>query len=150
MSYVIDTNVLLRLTQPSHSAHISVLAALDFLRGRGETLCIVPQNLIEFWAVATRPPISNGLGMKFDEAIGELTKLKNLFVLLLDSPYIFSEWERLIKLHRSSGKQSHDARIAAAMNVHGVKNLLTFNTDDFKRYSDIAAINRIALLRLEI
>jgi hypothetical protein len=30
---------------------------------------------------------------------------------------------------------------AATMNVHGVKNLLTFNTDDFKRYSDIAAID---------
>ena len=79
--------------------------------------------------------------MKFEEAIDELTKLKSLFVLLLDSPYIFSEWERLIKLHRSIGKQAHDARIAAAMNVHAVENLLTFNTDDFKRYSDITAIN---------
>ena len=141
MSYVVDTNVLLRLTEPSHPAHNSVLDVLDFLRRRGETLCIVPQNLIEFWAVATRPPISNGLGMTFEEAVDELTRLKSFFVLLLDSPAIFSEWERLIKMHRSIGKQAHDARIAAAMNIHGVKNLLTFNTDDFKRYSDIAAID---------
>jgi len=28
----------------------------------------------------------------------------------------------------------HDARLVAAMNVHGVRRILTFNTDDFKRY----------------
>jgi len=118
-----------------------VLDALDKLRQDGETLCIVPQNLIEFWAVATRPRASNGLGMTFDEAMNELSSLKNLFVLLLDEPGLFSEWERLISLHLTMGKQVHDARIVAAMNIHGVKNLLTFNLDDFKRYSDITAID---------
>jgi predicted nucleic acid-binding protein len=28
----------------------------------------------------------------------------------------------------------HDARLVAAMNVHGVRRILTFNTDDFARY----------------
>jgi predicted nucleic acid-binding protein len=28
----------------------------------------------------------------------------------------------------------HDTRLVAAMNVHGVERILTFNTDDFTRY----------------
>jgi hypothetical protein len=52
-------------------------------------LGIVPQNLIEFWAVATRPQVNNGLGMTIDEATTELMSLKALFVLFLDEPSIF-------------------------------------------------------------
>jgi predicted nucleic acid-binding protein len=44
-----------------------------------------------------------------------------------------------------SGKQAHDARIVAAMKVHGVTHLLTFNTDDFKRYTDIAAVHSASI-----
>lgn len=141
MSTLVDTNVLLRLVEPNHPMHINVLDALDNLRRGGETLCIVPQNLIEFWAVATRPRASNGLEMSFDEAMNELTSLKYLFVLLPGESTLFAEWERLISLHRTMGKQVHDARIVAAMNAHGIKHLLTFNLVDFKRYADIVAID---------
>jgi len=36
-------------------------AAVAGLRQRNIDLCIVPQNLVEFWAVATRPVANNGL-----------------------------------------------------------------------------------------
>jgi predicted nucleic acid-binding protein len=141
MSYLVDTNLLLRMAEPRHPMYNPTLVAIDVLRKRGEWIGIVPQNLIEFWAVATRPPISNGLGMTVDKAADELTKLKSFFLLLLDEPSIFSEWERLVTQHRVSGKQAHDARIVAAMYVHGVTHLLTFNTDDFKRYTYMVAVN---------
>jgi predicted nucleic acid-binding protein len=32
------------------------------------------------------------------------------------------------------GNADHDARLFAAMNVHGVGRILTFNTDDFTRF----------------
>jgi predicted nucleic acid-binding protein len=141
MSYLIDTNLLLRLAEPKHLMYSIVLNATDVLRRRGESLNIVPQNLIEFRAVATRPRINNGLGMTVDETVTELMAVKALFVLLLDEPPVFSEWERLVIHHRVSGKQAHDARIVAAMKVHGVTHLLTFNTDDFKRYAEITAVH---------
>jgi predicted nucleic acid-binding protein len=141
MSYLVDTNLLLRLAEPKHLMYHTVLDATDTLRKRGESLIVVPQNLIEFWAVATRPRANNGLGMTVDEAAAELISLKALFVLLLDEPAVFSEWERLVMQNRVSGKQAHDARIVAAMKVHGVTQLLTFNTDDFKRYGDITAVH---------
>jgi predicted nucleic acid-binding protein len=57
---LLDTNLLTRMT-PSHDPQSAVArAAIQTLRGRGERLIVVPQNLYEFWAVATlrlaRPP----------------------------------------------------------------------------------------------
>jgi len=36
-----------------------------------------------------------------------------------------------------SGVKVHDARIVAAMLVHKISHILTFNTKDFSRYSGI-------------
>ena len=63
MAILIDTNVLLRSLYPDHPHHSGAENALTVLRLRGETLCVAPQNLIEFWAVATRSRDDNGLGM---------------------------------------------------------------------------------------
>jgi predicted nucleic acid-binding protein len=43
--------------------------------------------------------------------------------------------------HSISGVQVHDARIVAAMHVHGVKRIITFNTRDFARFADIEAVH---------
>jgi hypothetical protein len=91
MSTLVDSNLPTRLAQPSHPLHQIALDALAVLRLRGEQLCLVPQNLYEFWVVATRPVAQNGLGLTAAEALAELAKLKQLFVFLDDTPAIFSE-----------------------------------------------------------
>lgn len=138
MSYLIDTNVLLRLVQDSHPMHDVAAASIRKLLADDQELFITPQNLIEFWAVATRPANYNGLGLTIDEAVRELLQLKSIFTLRPDTATIFAEWENLVKLHRVSGRQAHDARIVAAMLDHGIRNLLTFNANDFKRYNEIS------------
>lgn len=35
----------------------------------------------------------------------------------------------------------HDARLVATMKTHGVSRLLTFDVDDFKRYTGIEVIH---------
>jgi hypothetical protein len=47
--------------------HPDARKAIFMLRKEGALLGIIPQNLIEFWAVATRPISSNGLGLSIDE-----------------------------------------------------------------------------------
>lgn len=64
-----------------------------------------------------------------------------MFVVLEDTPKIFPEWERLVVVHQVIGKQAHDARLVAAMLVHDVTHLLTFNTADFKRYSEVTVVD---------
>ena len=58
-----------------------------------------------------------------------------------DLDAVYMEWRNLVTSHGVSGKKSHDARLVAAMKVHGVSHLLTFNTDDFKRFPGIVTIN---------
>jgi predicted nucleic acid-binding protein len=141
VSFAVDTNVLLRSIDDGHVAQPIAQTGLLALRDRGETLSIFPQNLIEFWAVGTRPVINNGLGLSIAKAEEEIISLKTLFALLPDIPEIFSEWERIVLQYQVSGKQAHDARLVAAMIVHDVANLLTFNTTDFKRFTTITAVN---------
>jgi predicted nucleic acid-binding protein len=141
MSYLVDTNILLRSAQPSHPMNADATRAVGQLLTRGEILSIIPQNIIEYWAVATRPVESNGLGMSVDETAAEVAVLQSIFQILPDNAEIFAEWKRLVSTHEVKGKEVHDARIVAAMLAHRVTHLLTFNTADFKRYTEITAIN---------
>jgi len=81
------------------------------------------------------------MGLTLAEALNEITLLKNLFTLLYDTPTIFLEWEKLVLKYQVMGKQVHDTRLVAAMIEHKITRLLTFNTDDFKRFSEITAID---------
>lgn len=141
MSYLVDTNILLRSAQPSHPMHADAARAVGELLARGEILSIILQNIIEYWAVATRLIEANGLGMSVDETAAEVIGLQSIFQTLPDNAEIFSEWKRLVSKNEVKGKEVHDARIVAAMLAHRVTHLLTFNTADFKRYTEITAIN---------
>ena len=63
-------------------------SAINILLAREDELFVIAQNLIEFWAVATRPIDNNGLGLTIARATQELTKLKALFALLPDTAEI--------------------------------------------------------------
>jgi predicted nucleic acid-binding protein len=140
MAFLIDTNILLRALQP-HSPHCaSAERAVAALRIRNEALHVAAQNLVEFWAVATRPERDNGLGMSIQAATRELTALKRLFSLLPEVP-IFDEWERLVAAYKVAGKNTHDARLVASMRAHGIARILTFNVQDFARCEEIEALH---------
>lgn len=141
MSWAVDTNVLLRTPDLGDPAQQVTEAALVALRRSGESLYILPQNLIEFWAVATRPVANNGLGLSSELVEVQVNHLKVMFTLLSDVPEIFPEWERIVLQYRVQGKQVHDAHLVAAMTVNNLTHLLTFNTTDFKRFSAITAVS---------
>ena len=141
MNTLLDTNILIRLAQPAFPLHTTALDAVAELRRRGEFPCIVPQNLYEFWAVGTRPAAQNGLGLTPAQVQAEHARLKGLFTLLDDTPTIFPRWEQLVAQHQVIGKNTDDARLVAAMMVHGISRILTFNVGDFQRYPGIAVLD---------
>jgi hypothetical protein len=120
--------------------HQEALDAVKLLIQQGHKLHVVPQNVYEFWVVAPRPVNVNGLGKTAAEAATELANLKALFVLLDETPAIYGVWERLVISTPVVGKNGHDARLVAAMTVHRLTHLLTFNAQDFRQYPAITAV----------
>jgi predicted nucleic acid-binding protein len=141
MNVLLDTNILARMLQPGPPSAQLAQQATDALRKRGDQPCLVPQNFYELWVVATRPAAVNGIGLTVAQAEADLIRLKSLFSFLPDVPAVYAEWERLVTLHQVIGRNAHDARLVAAMVVHGITHLLTFNIADFARFSGIMVLD---------
>jgi predicted nucleic acid-binding protein len=139
--YLVDSNVLLRWVKPDDRDYLLVVSAIDGILQRGAVLCYTSQNVAEFWNTCTRPPDHNGYGLTPTEADHRARLFEDNLRLLPDSLAVHEEWRRLLVAHNVSGAQVHDARLVAAMRVHNVKRILTFNERDFARYTDIEAIH---------
>ena len=135
MIYLVDTNVLLRFSRHADPSYQIVQEAVRKLEAEGHQLQTTLQNLAEFWNVSTRPANRNGFGRTLLETNLLLQELELLFPMLPDSPAVYSVWRRLVVDYDVSGVQVHDARLVAAMIVHDVTHILTFNTADFNRYA---------------
>ena len=59
MSVFVDTNILLRSVQPSHSFHDMAVRSVSALIASGEALVVTPQIIAEYWNAATRPQPKN-------------------------------------------------------------------------------------------
>ena len=140
-TYLADTNVVLRSVVRHDPLSPPATNAVKILRQRGDTLGVATQNLVEFWAVATRPVASNGFGMTPANAAAEVDRIAALFPVLGDSPLTYGHWRRLVETCGVSGRQVHDARLAALMLAHGVSHILTFNVEDFRRYPGIVVVS---------
>jgi predicted nucleic acid-binding protein len=138
---LVDSSVLIRTLQPNHSLYILAERAILLLPEQGRDLHIVAQNLIELRAVATRPLGENGLGLTAAEAASELERIKSMFLFLQETPAIYPAWEALVIRHQVIGKPTHDARLVAAMQVHGLTEILTFDRTGFSRYPGIEVIH---------
>ncbi len=134
MSVLVDTNVLLRRTQPDHPQYGVAVESVRGLLASGEPVYYMLQNIAEFWNVLTRPAANNGMGVSAATALVEVEKIERATELLPDTPAMYGEWKRLVVQHGVMGVKVHDARLVAAMNVHGVRRLLTFDAGDFARY----------------
>ncbi len=137
MSVLVDTNVLLRLVEPAHPSHQTAMRAT---RDIGERLVITAQTIYEFWVVGTRPRSVGGLELAPAAVEREIDRLGLLFDRLPEDDAIFHAWHGLVVAHGVMGKPAHDARIVAAMLVHDLNTIMTFNAKDFLRYPDISVL----------
>jgi predicted nucleic acid-binding protein len=141
MSVLVDTNILLRSVEPLHPQHAIAVGAVSQLLAESSPVYFTLQNIAEFWNVATRPVANNGLGLSIPSTLGEVEKIEGLLTLLPDTPAVYAEWKRIIVEHGVSGVKVHDARLIATMKTHGVSRLLTFDVDDFTRYTGIEVMH---------
>jgi len=138
MTVLVDTNILLRAADSAHKLHSVAVDAIAAALNRGDSLCVAPQVLYEFWVVATRPVSENGLGLTCADADALLNDLEQSFQVLVESASVLPTWRTLAKEFSVSGKSAHDARLVAIMLVHQIPAILTFNPAHFNRYPQIA------------
>ena len=92
MSWLLDTNVLLRLADAQSPDHAVAEAAIERLLAGEESVFIGTQVLVEFWAVATRPESANGLGWSTATTAEAIRALRDQFPLLNETPDVLDRW----------------------------------------------------------
>ena len=146
MRVLIDTNILLRSAQPNHPLCSQATHAVSKLLRQEDSVFICPQNIAEFWNVATRPADRNGLGFSHEEALREVIGIEETLSLLPDVPAIYAAWKRIVHDYKVQGVKVYDARLVAVMNVYAVESILSFNSADFKRYDRVTPLHPASLL----
>jgi predicted nucleic acid-binding protein len=142
MPYLVDTNILVRVTHRSDPQRRLAWQALTTLWSRGEPLYYTSQVLGELWNVCTRPMRARGgLGLTVEQTDRRVRLFERNLELLPDSLAVHEEWRRLLVAHAVSGVQVHDARLVAMMHAYQVSHLLTFNVADFRRYTGITVLH---------
>ena len=110
--YLLDTNVVLRLMDRHAPEHLVCRRAVERLRIQGESLCLAPQVLVEFWAVATRPPPpqANGFGWTPDYTFKQVLNLCRFFALYPEKPELFDHWLKSSGFSGYTVKNLHKSR----------------------------------------
>src|ERR1039457_948181 len=139
--WLLDTNILLRMSKSDDPHHPMIGGALRTLVARGARLCFTSQTLGEFWNASTRPLDKNGFGLSVPETDRLALVIERGFEFLPDSRGVHDRWRSLLTEREIQGVQVHDARLAASMYVHGVGQLLTINIRDFRRFEGLRILH---------
>ncbi len=139
--YLLDTNIILRFSNPADTQHELVTNAVATLLMQAHECYLTPQVLIELWVIATRPTDVNGLGWSPKHTRNIIAQLIDRFPMAEESPQVFPAWLALVMENQIKGKRTHDARIVAVMRVSNISHVLTLNPNDFYGLSDVIVIH---------
>jgi predicted nucleic acid-binding protein len=141
VDYLVDTNVLLRALSLGDPRRKVARKAVRSLLTNGAQLCVASQNIVEFWNVCTRPKQNNGFGKTVGETDRYCRFAESFLTVLPDTPEVYANWRSIVVDHKVHGLKVHDARLYAAMKVHRVPRILTFNVHDFVRFDAIVSLH---------
>lgn len=140
MLILIDTGIWLRAFDKLAAERPVVLAAFRKLKAQRHRLVTSVQNISEFWNVSTRPIATrSGYGLTASVADQRVQHIERLALIVPFSTAAYRKWRELAVLHSVIGIAVHDARLVATMLCRGIRDILTFNVRDFRRYGGIRA-----------
>lgn len=139
--YLLDTNVVLRFSNPSDEQHGLATEAVVTLLMRADECYLTAQVLIELWVVATRPVDVNGLGWSIEQTRNIIDQLLERFPIAEEAPLIFTNWLALVTENQIKGKRTHDIRLVAVMSAFNISHVLTLNPNDFAGISGIKVVH---------
>ena len=150
MKYLVDTGVLLRLFDSDDTHCASIRTAFQVLRRRRDEVFFAVQNASEFWNVSTRPTGARGGYGHDPQRVGlRLQLLERFCNRVVETHASYEKWKELLISHEVRGVAVHDARLVSVMICSGIRNLVTLNPGDFKRYPEVTAIGPAHIIESE-
>lgn len=135
----LDTNILIYASDSHSPWHQPAKEKIKKMLSEGFRLFISPQILREYVSVASR---STGAEKPtpWDMILKNYESFQKNFTLLGENRDTVNELSQLLSRIPAAGKQVHDANIVATMLAHHIHCLLTNNTGDFSRHSQLITV----------
>ncbi len=134
---IVDANVLVNAMDADAPQHAPSRALLDAARDSSTSLYVTSQILCEFYSIVTNPrrvpkPRSS------DDALSAIAAFL-VFLHVLPIPARTVEgWMDPLRRHPVTGGDVFDLQIVATMQANAIQRIYTFNTGDFKPFSELA------------
>ncbi|WP_199341571.1 MULTISPECIES: type II toxin-antitoxin system VapC family toxin [Nostocales] len=135
-SVFLDTNILVYASVPESPLHLVAINAIQSYEQAGTQLWISRQVLREYLATLTRPQLYTQ-PIPILRVTEEIRFFQNRFRMAEDNSQVTQRLLSLMEEIPVGGKQVHDANIVATMLVYHIPQLLTHNTGDFSRFSQL-------------
>jgi predicted nucleic acid-binding protein len=136
---IVDTNVLVYGLDADAQQHTAARALLEAGRNGSATLYVTLQILCEFYSIVTN---ARRVAKPRDSAEA-LSALSDLLAFLHVLPVPAHTVEGLMKMlgrHPVTGADVFDLQIVATMQANSIQRIYTFNTDDFKAFTDLTIV----------
>jgi predicted nucleic acid-binding protein len=137
---VVDANILIYALDADAPQHVVCRTLLEAAQGEAPTtLYVTAQILCEFYSIVTnarRVP-------KPRSSADALTAISDMLGFLRVLPVPVAAIDEVMALRRRrpvSGGDIFDLKIVATMKLNGILRIYTFNTDDFKPFSEIESL----------
>lgn len=136
---LLDANVLvyaINADAPQHGASRAVVD--ESMHGRVPGV-LVPQVLLEFFAVVTNPG-RVGRPLEPARAWQQVAALRSALPLLHPEQQVLTELDRLVSARQPTGGDIFDISLVAQMRAHGISRICTYNVRDFAAFAGVIAV----------
>jgi predicted nucleic acid-binding protein len=135
----VDTNVLVYAASSGAPLHQRASEELRQRHESGQELWVSRQVLREYLATLSRAQ-TFAKPRSARELASDIRYFLSHFRLAEEGSAVTEKLLELIEEVEIGGKQIHDANVVATMLVHGIPALLTHNTRDFARFSQVIRV----------
>ncbi|MBR8834930.1 MAG: type II toxin-antitoxin system VapC family toxin [Stigonema ocellatum SAG 48.90 = DSM 106950] len=135
----IDTNILVYANLALSPFHLQATEQLQAFAEQGVELWISRQIFREYLAAMTRQGDFTGT-IPASSLVADVQYFAHSFQVAEDNSQVTEKLLTLMEDIPIGGKQVHDANIVATMLVYSIPRLLTHNTSDFARFSELITV----------
>jgi predicted nucleic acid-binding protein len=135
----VDTNILIFISFTSSPFHQRSVDKINSLQEQGFTFSISRQIIREYLSVKSKLLNAVNKYIATDIAL-EVRGFDDQFIIADENNSTTVQLLLLIEKYVVSGKQVHDCNIVATMLANNISQLVTNNSADFLRYSDLIEI----------